>query len=394
MRVLARRRARYHERNLVCGAAILASIGLAEFSIPPAHAAEQCLARPGRQAPAGSRWYYLTDRATKRRCWFLGKTGEKGRQEAAKRASARKARAAPEEIPLPPPRAMARDVPSDALDQPQPVPQEEAQPVTQGETAIRSSGEEPASIPGGGLDYRWTTTVLHKPWQAWPVPAASEPAAAYQPPPGNSRPLPASARATDGLSKMSFASERPFTRPAVDSEKPTASADMPGVIDLFAVLALALSVGGALFAFPALRRAACALGASRKDPDQTTEYLPVLSHLVAALDPNDAEAHRAAYDRARRTLVDGLREIEPALPKATIAAEQAAFEAAVRRIEAKRTRPTATFLRLVRRAWFWTGLDNAGARLRESVGAGGSRRATVARQMSFSRRGAVARRAQ
>jgi hypothetical protein len=237
------------------------------------------------------------------------------------------------------------------------------------------------SIPGGAVDYRWTTTVLHKPWQAWPVPTAPEPAAAYQPPPGNSRPLPASARATDGLSKMSFASERPLSRPVVDSEKPTASADMPGFLDLLAVLALALSVGAALFAFPALRRAACAWGALRKDPDQTTEYIPVVSHVVAALDPNDAEAHRAAYDRARRMLVDGLHEIDPPLPKATIAAEQAAFEAAVRRIEAKRKRPSAVFLRLMKRAWFWTGLDNAGARLRESVGAGGSRRATMAYEL-------------
>jgi hypothetical protein len=162
---------------------------------------------------------------------------------------------------------------------------------------------------------------------------------------------------------MNFAGEPPLTRPAVKSEKPTASPDMPGFLDLLAVLALALSVAAAAFAFPALRRAAYAWGASRKDPDQTAEYIPVVSRLVVGLDPSDAEAHRAAYDRARRMLVDGLHEIDPPLPKATIAAEQAAFEADVRRIEAKRRRPIAVFLRLMRRAWFWTGLDNAGVRL-------------------------------
>jgi hypothetical protein len=156
---------------------------------------------------------------------------------------------------------------------------------------------------------------------------------------------------------------------------------MPGFLDLVAVLALALSVGAALFAFPVLRRAAYAWRASRKDPDQTAEYIPVVSRLVAGLDPNDAEAHRAAYDRARRMLVDGLHEIDPPLPKATIAAEQAAFEAAVRRIEAKRRGPIAVFLRLIRRAWSWTALDNAGARLREPGSEGGSRWAVMAYEL-------------
>jgi hypothetical protein len=168
---------------------------------------------------------------------------------------------------------------------------------------------------------------------------------------------------------MNFASEPPLTRPVVKPEKQTASPDMPGFLDLFAVLLLALSVGAAIFVFPVVRRAAYVWGASRKDPDQTAEYIPVLSQLVAGLDPDDAGAHRAAYGRARRMLVDGLHEIDPPLPKATIAAEQAAFEAAVRRIEAKRRGPIAVFLRLIGRAWFGTGLANAGARLRESVGA-------------------------
>jgi hypothetical protein len=373
-----RRIAHAREANPACGAAILASIFagvivLAELLSPPAHAAEECLARPGTQAPAGSHWYYITDRTTKRRCWFLGKAGERGRQDAAKRASALKARAAPEDIPLPPPRAMVRDMPSDALDQPKPIPQEAAPPITQGETAMRPSGEEPVSTPGGGADHRWRTTFLHEPLPAWPVPTASEPAAANQPPPGNSEPLPTGGQATDGFSRLNFAGEPPPARSVADSEKPTASPDMPSFPDLLAVLVLALSMGAALFAFPVLRRAAHAWGASRRDPDQTAEYILVLSRLVAGLDPNDAEAHRAAYDRARRTLVDGLHEIHPLPPKATIAAEQAAFEAAVRRIEAKRRRPIAVFLRLMRRAWWSTGLDNVGARLRESLGEGGGR---------------------
>lgn len=39
--------------------------------------AEKCLSGPKGAAPAGGHWYYRTDRATKRRCWFIGDAKEK-----------------------------------------------------------------------------------------------------------------------------------------------------------------------------------------------------------------------------------------------------------------------------------------------------------------------------
>jgi hypothetical protein len=38
------------------------------------HAA-QCIAKPNASAPQGKHWYYRTDRATKRQCWYLGAEG-------------------------------------------------------------------------------------------------------------------------------------------------------------------------------------------------------------------------------------------------------------------------------------------------------------------------------
>ena len=34
--------------------------------------AAECIAKPNAQAPQGKHWYYRTDRATKRQCWYLG----------------------------------------------------------------------------------------------------------------------------------------------------------------------------------------------------------------------------------------------------------------------------------------------------------------------------------
>jgi hypothetical protein len=40
-----------------------------------AHAEDECLAAPNEQAPEGSHWYFRSDRATRRKCWFLGTQG-------------------------------------------------------------------------------------------------------------------------------------------------------------------------------------------------------------------------------------------------------------------------------------------------------------------------------
>ena len=41
----------------------------------PASAADECLAGPNKESPAGHHWYYRVDRSTKRHCWYLGERG-------------------------------------------------------------------------------------------------------------------------------------------------------------------------------------------------------------------------------------------------------------------------------------------------------------------------------
>jgi len=40
-----------------------------------AGAADECLAGPNKQSPAGHHWFYRVDRSTKRHCWYLGEMG-------------------------------------------------------------------------------------------------------------------------------------------------------------------------------------------------------------------------------------------------------------------------------------------------------------------------------
>jgi hypothetical protein len=64
-----------------------------------------------------------------------------------------------------------------------------------------------------------------------------------------------------------------------------------------------------------------------------TDYRPLLSRAIGALDPNTGEARRAVYDRARTALVNQLRGMNPPLAEADITRERLALEEAIRKIE-------------------------------------------------------------
>jgi hypothetical protein len=51
---------------------LLALIALAATNASRATRAEECLTGPNAQSPQGSHWYYRIDRATHRKCWYLG----------------------------------------------------------------------------------------------------------------------------------------------------------------------------------------------------------------------------------------------------------------------------------------------------------------------------------
>jgi lipoprotein-anchoring transpeptidase ErfK/SrfK len=69
------------------------------------------------------------------------------------------------------------------------------------------------------------------------------------------------------------------------------------------------------------------------------DYYPILAKAMGAPEAADPQWRRNIYDRARRMLVRELQARQPPTPRAAIAAEQAALDAAIRRIEAEISRP-------------------------------------------------------
>jgi lipoprotein-anchoring transpeptidase ErfK/SrfK len=72
------------------------------------------------------------------------------------------------------------------------------------------------------------------------------------------------------------------------------------------------------------------------------DYVQLISRAVATLNPNTREAREALYQRARQTLVDKLRIVDPTLSHTDLKAERAALESAIVQVErdaARRTTP-------------------------------------------------------
>src|SRR5258706_15799223 len=64
----------------------------------------------------------------------------------------------------------------------------------------------------------------------------------------------------------------------------------------------------------------------------TTNYYPILARAVAALRSDSEQTRAELYERARDTLVNQLKMIDPPLSGADVAAEMWALEAAIARI--------------------------------------------------------------
>jgi hypothetical protein len=63
------------------------------------------------------------------------------------------------------------------------------------------------------------------------------------------------------------------------------------------------------------------------------DYAQLIGRAVATLSPNTRERRQAIYERARQTLVDKLRSIDPTLAHTDLKAERAALEAAILQVE-------------------------------------------------------------
>jgi hypothetical protein len=85
--------------------------------------ADDCLAAPNSGTPRGGHWYYHIDRATHRKCWYLGTSGEPTQQSAVRPQSETATAAQPPAMPAPPaPAAPSVDVAMPTSDSAPPAP--------------------------------------------------------------------------------------------------------------------------------------------------------------------------------------------------------------------------------------------------------------------------------
>ena len=71
------------------------------------------------------------------------------------------------------------------------------------------------------------------------------------------------------------------------------------------------------------------------------DYVQLISRAVATLNPNTREARQVLYQRARQTLVDKLRSIDPTLSHTDLTAERTALESAIQQVERDAVRRAA-----------------------------------------------------
>jgi hypothetical protein len=128
-------------RPLIVAIMVAASAG----AMPAARAAD-CLAGPNAQSPPGRHWYYRIDRASHRKCWYLG---ELKRHRGAAQTNTRRSVAPPADEPdedaAPPAPARAAVPEPDAQPEPPPAAVVAPPPVE----PARAAGTTPVSEPIG-----------------------------------------------------------------------------------------------------------------------------------------------------------------------------------------------------------------------------------------------------
>jgi hypothetical protein len=66
-----------NRNDALCATALCAMLTVVAAPNNSARAAGDCLAAPDSQPPQGSHWYYRSDRAKQRHCWYLGPEGQR-----------------------------------------------------------------------------------------------------------------------------------------------------------------------------------------------------------------------------------------------------------------------------------------------------------------------------
>jgi hypothetical protein len=218
---------------------VFAGIALATTSAGAAPADDECLAKPKGAAPAGKHWYYNTDRAKQRKCWYLADEGQKVYASAPRKQSPPAASVdSNKESSEQPPAADAR---AELVDEPkagQPAAEQPAMPAIQAQPEAPQAAAPQAAPADDASKHSWTVASR---WPERPDAFASSRAV----PLNESAPV---------LAQVEAPAPVLAAAPAQQSSVEVATPDAMSFEPLAAALILFVAVGGAIFMFISLRR--------------------------------------------------------------------------------------------------------------------------------------------
>ena len=147
--------------RLVCAATAALALASLTGTIRPITAAraDDCLAKPDKSPPSGSHWFYRTDRATQRKCWYLADENTKTVQPTPKTSEQSTARATDQQ--------QAADQGRDA----RPVADARAELIDRASSTEQSTEQSPSSAVSFGAEPAPTPSTT----QPTVAPLASDP---------------------------------------------------------------------------------------------------------------------------------------------------------------------------------------------------------------------------
>jgi len=227
---------------------MIAGGSMVTMHLGSAGAADECLAAPRKETPAGQHWYFKFDRSTKRRCWYLNDAGE-AVAHAAKSRPARRAASVAEQGGQNPP----SHPPADALAE---WPQARAADTLRNEdTTIAAPTEAPHAVEADDSAQQTPASAAAETPQSavaarWPE-SASVASSVNEPAPASVAVASATPDAAPDAAATTVAAPGvavpPMTRPDVVAPPPadtTKTADPAMPAD--SVYALLMAVGGTL----------------------------------------------------------------------------------------------------------------------------------------------------
>ena len=237
---------------------------LVSFGVPDSARADNCLTAPNSSAPQGSHWYYRTDRANQRKCWYFRASGEPAQQATAQATSeAAPAAQAHGTLSTPPAGAPMSISPSDVA-----PPSPHAKMLAVEAKRVPSVSTTNDKLVQGGAQEGSTATSDQ--------PASNLPGAWPESPPAvgtvqtqESIAVPTDARADSADIKADTLASNDAESTAGSGE-PTTNVGMAGSPQVFLIIALGLAVVGILsrivMTIAARRRARVVFNYPKSDP--------------------------------------------------------------------------------------------------------------------------------